>query len=274
MLLPIALASCSSGASFEDVKAKVDTIDSSIKYPYYRVIGHLDFNGEITDVDEQFVNEPSVDSFVPYARYNDGFYCPAASVDEQALGEEDTVIFAMASHSYWLRAPMRITKDNFYVVDENGVENKTCAHSILAHIIMSYMDEPGAVNPDKNKIHYTLTESGGFTMEAIAVHTKIYIDNYPFYPDDSKHHEIYGWTEDDPDYPVWDPTQEDWPYVWDPSFPLPCYKNLIDAKVNIRFEYDAEGWLVKESLKTIDYDYNKASPSQIALSSVYSYKFS
>ena len=79
------------------------------------------------------------------------------------------------------------------------------------------------------------------------------IDNFPYYPDPEEHPEIG---------------------LWDPEYPIPCYKNRVNAKVNIRFEYDADGWLRKEELSTIDYDYNVNSSSQVALKAVYGYKFS
>ena len=54
---------------------------------------------------------------------------------------------------------------------------------------------------------------------------------------------------------------------------FPCYKSIINAKANIRFEYDANGWLVKEELTSLDYNYAKASADQIALVAEYTYKF-
>lgn len=265
MLLPILLSSCSSGSNFEQVKARIDEIEYEAVYPYYKVFGYLDFNGEITQVNDTFYKEPSLDDYVAYPRYNEGFYCPAASVYEAGYDSENVVIYALASHSYWLRAPLRLHKENFYVLDEEGNENKTCGHYILASIINSYLELDGASNPPQNKIKYTLTESGGFTVEAKNTHSSVWIDNYPFYPDPEKHPGCFG--VDD----------EGVPFDWDPDdHPLPCYNgdaNVVDGKFNIRFEYDANGWLIKESLKTTDYNYNNNSRSQVALEAIYSYKF-
>ena len=61
---------------------------------------------------------------------------------------------------------------------------------------------------------------------------------------------------------------------WDPDDPLPLYyKNTVNAKVNIRFEYNKDGWLVKESMTSVDYNFNVASTSQVSLEAVYSYQF-
>lgn len=252
LILPFALMSCGKATSFNDVKKVIDNISSEPLYPYYRVVGYLDFNNEIMEVDSLFDKTPSSEQFVPYSRYNDGFYCPRASTAEYANGEENTVIYGMASHSYWLRAPLRLHKDNFYVEDEKGVENKTCGHYVIEHIITSYIDESGAINPSKNKMKYTLLDDGGFAFEGKSTHTTFRIDNYPYYPDSSTHPELGE---------------------WDPDFPLPCYENQINAKVNVKFEYNKDGWLVKETLKTVDYNYKKAVSSQIALEATYSYKF-
>ena len=61
---------------------------------------------------------------------------------------------------------------------------------------------------------------------------------------------------------------------WDEYEPLPCYKNVVNAKVNIRFEYNAEGWLVKETMQSLNYSYKTATDAQISLIATYSYKFS
>lgn len=268
MLLPIALSSCSSGVSFDQVKAKIDTIEYEALYPYYRVYGYLDFNGELTQVNSTFSKEPVYNDYVAYARYNEGFYCPAASANEAAYAEDpdQVVIYAMASHSYWLRAPLRLHKENFYVLDEDGKENKTCGHYILETIINSFLELDGASNPPQNKVCYTFTENGGFTVEAKNTHSKVMIDNYPYYPDPETHPGCFGIDEE---------TGE--PFDWDPTInPLPCYNldaNVVNGKFNIRFEYDENGWLVKESLKTTDYDYNNSTKSQVALEAIYSYKF-
>ena len=252
LILPFALMSCGKAATAESIKEKIDGISSAPLFPYYRVVGYLDFNNEVIEVDSTFDKEPSTDKFVPYSRYTDGFYCPSASTAESALGKSGTVIYAMSSRSYWLRAPLRLHKDNYYVIDEKGKENMTCGHYIIEHIITSYKDEGGAINPSKNKMKYETTSDGGFAFVGKKSHTTFRVDNYPYYPDVSTHPEL----------------QE-----WDEEFPLPCYDNQINAKVNVRLEYNKDGWLVKESLKTLDYNYNKASASQIALEATYSYKF-
>ena len=252
LTLPFTLMSCGKTATFDDVKARVNEISSAPLFPYYRVVGHLDFNNEVMDIDVTFDKTPDPNKFVPYARYNEGFYCPSASTAEYANGKDKTVIYAMSSRSYWLRAPLRINKDNFYVEDDKGKENTTCGHYILEHIITSYVDESGAINPSSNKMQYELLSDGGFAFIGKASHTTFRIDNYPYYPDVATHPELEEWDEE---------------------FPLPCYANQVNAKVNVRFEYNKDGWLVKEVLKTTDYNYKTATASQVALESVYSYQF-
>lgn len=258
LLLPLLLASCGEKhSSFEDVKAKVDTIEYAPKYPIYRVVGALDFNGETIFVDEEFFNDPSPDSFVPYARYNEGFYCPSSSANEKSVytdyGEDEVKVYMMASRSYWLRAPMRITKENYYSTYPNSSEeNKTCAHYILEHIITSFVGSEGAINPSWNKMYYEVTENG-FAFGGEGVHTIVKIDNYPFYPDYESHKEIGPWNK--------------------LINPLPCYKNEVNLKANIRFEYNSDGWLIKESLSSDGYDPTAISRSQVSLVSEYTYKF-
>ena len=244
--------SCGNKATAESVKAKIDAIASTPAYPYYRVVGFLDFNNEILEVDSTFDKTPDPTKFVPYARYNEGFYCPSASTAESALGKDNTIIYAMSSRSYWLRAPLRLHKDNYYALDDKGKENMTCGHYIIEHIITSYVDEAGAINPSKNKMTFEELDDGGFAFVGKKTHTTFRVDNYPYYPDVAAHPELEE---------------------WDAEFPLPCYENQINAKVNVRLEYNKDGWLVKESLKTLDYNYDKASAGQIALEATYSYKF-
>ncbi len=252
LTLPLLLASCAKNASFEQIKEKIDNISSNALYPYYRVAGFLDFNNEVLEIDSVFDKTPSPDSFVPYARYNDGFYCPDASTAEKALGKENTVIYGMSSRSYFLRAPLRLHKNNFYVVGEDGKENMTCGHYIIEHIITSYAGADGAINPSSNKMKFELLNDGGFAFVGEASHTTFRVDNYPYYPDVATHPEIGEWASD---------------------IPLPCFENQINAKVNVRFEYNKDGWLTREFLKTTDYSYSKATASQISLETVYSYRF-
>ena len=254
LLLPLVLTSCgNSGVGFEAFRAKVEEVPDSAEYPYYRVIGSLDFNNEFMEVDSTFDKEPGINTFVPFARYNNGFYCVDAGDSEN---EDEVVIYAMASHSYWLRAPLRINAANFYKeVDDDGVfkENNSCANYILSHIITSYMSQPGSINPSGNVAYYELLPDGGFAVGGNAVHTEFVIDNYPYYPDYNKRQEELG--------------------EWDSSNPLPCYKNTVNAKVNVRFEYNKDGWLVSESLSSVGYNYNDANISQVALKAIYKYKF-
>ena len=248
LLLPLVLTSCGSkGVSFAALKAKIDTLDSAPLYPYYRVIGTLDFNNELLEVDATFDKTPSVEKMVPYARYNAGFY--NATLDQS----EDVAIYGLASRSYWLRAPLRITKDNFYVLDDENKEDVADANNIISHIITSYMNESGAINPPSNKIVYELHEDGSFAFVGEKVHTEFKLDNYPYYPDPAEHPELGD--------------------EWDEDNPLPCYNNKVNAKVNVRFEYNKDGWLTKESLSSIEYNYSNSTASQIALVAVYNYKF-
>ena len=254
LLLPIAVTACSNGnLSFEQMKEKVDGIEYETLYPYYAVDGYLDFNGQTTTVQKEFTNEPSTSTFVEYARYNEGFYCPDASVAERSTPKEEVVIFAMASHSYWLRAPLKIDKETFYVVNEDGEENMTCAHYTLSHIITSYMDEKGSINPSDCYIYYEEDSEGNLIFGGNEVHTEFTIDNYPYYPNYATHPELGG--------------------EWDENDPLPCYKNKINAKVNIKFVYNKDGWLIRETLSTIGYDYNNPTVSQVSLDAAYGYKF-
>lgn len=262
LLLPLLLTSCGkSYASFKDVKAKIDNIQYEAKYPKYTVVGSMDFNGEFMEVEEDFDADPEDHTFTPYSHYNEGYY--NAVLDSIEPNESDVLIHGLASSSYWLRAPLRIHKDNFYAEvldsvkeDESGNpipgtevyrENRTCAHYILEHIITSYIGQTGATNPSKNTMKFELTADGGFAFIGNETHTKVTIDNYPHYP-----------TVDD----------------YDEDFaPLPCYKNVVNVKANIRLEYNAEGWLIKEELISVGYNYNNTTASQVALRSEYSYQF-
>lgn len=340
LLIPLILTSCNSGEmSLASMRAKIDNVSSERIYPFYKVVGSADFNGITHEVDKEFADEPSTTTFVPYARYNDGFY--NETLDTSEANVEDIIIYGMASKSYWLRAPLRINKDNFYkevytassvtingesssianetlehlqlkegeyfdvsiaeasqnalildahklvgeeeqyvalsfaregeanpefylagtfkdangnviVVKQGSRENTTCAHYLLQHIITSYVGQTGSTNPSKNQMKMATTSSGGFVFYGDKVHTTLYLDNLPYYPDASEHPELGE---------------------WDPDYPLPCYKNKINAKVNIRLEYNAQGWLIKEEMNTLDYNYNNLTTSQAAVKAVYGYKF-
>ena len=262
LLTPLLLTSCSNNSvSFDKLKSHIDNIADSGEHPYYRVNGSLDFNGIVTEISEEdglFDQNPNGVSYVANSRYYEGFYNPYTS-DGDVDSEADVVIFAMASRSYWLRAPLRIHKDNFSVMlkDENGEEtekeNPTCAHHILDYLICAWLDASGSVNASTNKPYYEILSDGGFAIGGNSIRTKITIDNYPYYLNYEKHPELGEWDEFEP---------------------LPCYKSQVDGRFNIRFEYDKNGWLKSEYLQTVDYDYNKTIDSQVALKSVYTYKFS
>lgn len=256
LLSPLLLMSCSKNAvSFETLKAHIDNIENTHEHPYYRVNGQLDFNGIVTEISEEdglFDQNPNGTSYVANARYYEGFYSPFTS-DSDVEDESQVVVYAMASRSYWLRAPLRITKDNFYAELEDGAENPTCAHHILDHLICIWLDASGSVNASTNKPYYELLSDGGFAIGGKSVRTKIIVDNYPYYQNYDRHPELGEWDEFEP---------------------LPCYKSTVDGRFDIRFEYDKNGWLVSETLKTVDYDYRKTIDSQISLKSVYNYKFS
>lgn len=346
LLFPLVLTSCgNSPVSLEQMRGKIADVSDEAKYPYYKVVGSIDFNNQVLEVDAEFSNDPGYNTFVPYSRYNEGFYNATADTSEANL--DDIIIYSLASKSYWLRAPLRIHKSNFYAevytissatmnggaitiditngeigsltlkdmagvrdfvdckiseVSEAGLlitayhvegeereertftfsrtstydetleyagefkdnhdnklvvkkgvrENTTCAHYLLQHIITSYIGQTGSTNPSKNQMKMSYTADGGFVFYGEAVHSQVLIDNFPYYPDPSEHPEIGEWDEE---------------------YPIPCYKNKINAKVDVRFEYNAEGWLVKEELSSSGYDYNTVSASQVSLKAVYGYKF-
>ena len=256
LLTPLLLTSCGKNhVSFDKLKAHIDSIEDTHEHPMYRVNGQLDFNGIITEINEEdgtFNQNPTGTSYVANARYYEGFYNVFTS-DSDVEEESQVIIYAMASHSYWLRAPLRITKDNFYATLEEGDENPTCAHYFLDHLICAWLDASGSVNASKNKPYYELLSDGGFAIGGKSVRTKVVIDNYPYYQNYERHPELG---------------------VWDEFEPLPCYKSTVDGRFDIRFEYDKNGWLVKETLETVDYNYKKTLDSQVSLKSVYSYKFS
>lgn len=253
LLLPLTLASCGDkGVSFEALKKKVDGIAKVSLSPYYRVVGSLDFNNEYIEVDATFDQQPDGEKYVPYSRFYEGFYVEMI----ENLPEEDTLIFQMASRSYWLRVPLKIDNTNFYKKLDGRV-NSSCAYDCIAHIITSWMDDGIPTNPSSSYITYELLDNGGFAIGGKAVHTKVRFDNYPAYPDPESHPEMFG------------------PDVWDFDFrPLPCYENFVDGKFDIKFTYDKDGWLISESLQTIDYDFDSSSYSQVAMKANYYYKFS
>ena len=248
LLLPLVATSCApKDTGFANVKSLIDKINPTTEYPYYRVIGALDFNDTLLKVNAPFYSDPKGDVFVPYVRYTEGFYNKYAEVLEEG---DDIRIYAMASHSYWLRAPLKIDNTNFYALDEEGLENVSTANYILTHIITSWIGGVGSSNPSNCYTYYEQLPGGGFAIGGNSVHTILIIDNYPSYPcgTDSEFGE------------------------WKPRNPLPAYKNKVDGKFNIRFEYDKDGWLKYESFASINYDYNKSSLTQVAGESRYYYE--
>lgn len=349
LLLPLVLTGCGAGnVSLAQMREKLESVSTENLYPYYKVVGSADFMGMVTEIDADFNQEPGMDTFVPYSRYNEGFYNMNADISEP--DPNNIIIYSLASKSYWLRAPLRINKSNFYdevysisgatlngephsinntnyeigsmelkdasgkvaqyqaakitnvtesalvvsaerlpdvegqdptkeeitfnrqdkadasflyagdfkdannnelKIEKGSRENTTCAHYLIQHIITSYLGQTGSTNPSKNQMKMEVTENG-YVFYGEAVHSVVYIDNLPYYPDPEEHPEVGE---------------------WDPEYPIPCYKNKINAKVNIRFEYNRDGWLVKESLETLGYNYNNTNVDQCSLVAVYGYKF-
>lgn len=257
LLIPLLVTSCGQNTlSLSDAQEIVSHYSTSTVYPYYKVIGSLDFNGEILNVDATFDQTPETNKFVPYARYNEGFFNKNA---DPRSTDFDIIIYAMASRSYWLRAPLRINSDNFfqYSVDKvsgeyTDSENNTCAHYLLEHLVTSYAGQAASANPSSKYMYIEKLDNGGIVFGGKEVHTSVTIDNYPFYPDYNTHPEIGEWKEYNP---------------------LPCYANNVNAKVNIRFEYNADGWLVRETMTSVGYNANLASKTQVSLDAVYSYRF-
>lgn len=257
LLLPLVLTSCGQASlSLEKAKEIVSHYSTETVYPYYKVIGSLDYNGEILNVNETFDRTPETNKFVPYARYNEGFFNENA---DPRSSDFDIIIYAMASRSYWLRAPLRINSENFftYSIDKmsgeyTDSENNTCAHYILEHLVTSYVGQAANANPSSKSMTIEAMPDGGIAFVGKEVHTSVTIDNYPYYPDYDNNPELGTWKEYNP---------------------LPCYMNRVNAKVNIRFVYNADGWLVRETMTSIGYNPNLASKTQVSLDAVYSYEF-
>lgn len=276
-IVPLLLTSC--GANKVPLQTLIDhvnKIENTGEHPYYRVVGSIDMAGsikEITDIDGLFDKQPNGYSYVENARYNEGFYCKRAeSIQLQAgetssdVKEENIVITAMSSRSYWLRAPLRLHKENFYAEKADGTLNMSCGFGNLRLVITSFEGSPGAVNASSNKPYYEILPNGGFAIGGKSVRSKIFIDNYPYYMSYERHPELMTYIQ----------ATGEW-IGWSEDRPLPCYsatKNYyIDGRFNMRFEYDAKGWLQSEYLETVGYDYSEVSDSQMALRSVYTYTF-
>lgn len=257
LIIPILLTSCGQDSvSLEQAKEAVSHYSTETVYPYYKVIGKLDFNGEITSVDATFDQTPEVDKFVPYARYNEGFFNDTA---DPRSSDFDIIIYAMASRSYWLRAPLRINSENFFAYSKDKTtgeftssENNTCAHYILEHLITSYVGQAANANPSGMHMYMKILPDGGMIFGGESIHTTVKIDNYPYYPDYNAHPELYPWKDYNP---------------------LPCYGNSVNFKGDIFFEYNKDGWLIKESMYSKGYDANSSSVAQVGLEAVYSYEF-
>ncbi len=257
LIVPVLLTSCGrNGLTLTQAKKVVSNYSTETLYPYYKVIGSLDFNGEILHVDATFDQTPESNKFVPYARYNEGFFNKYA---DSKSSDFDIIIYAMASRSYWLRAPLRINNDNFFAYAKDKIteeyttsENNTCAHYILEHLVTSYAGQPAHANPSSKYMVMEKLSNGGIAFTGKEVHTYITIDNYPYYPDYNNIPELGEWKERNP---------------------LPCYLNKVNAKVNIRFEYNADGWLVRESMSSVGYNKNVASATQVSLEALYAYDF-
>ena len=169
-VVALTLSSCgSSGLTVEQAKEIVANYSTDSLYPYYKVIGNLDFNNEIMEVEATFDKEPNPTMFVPYARYNDGFFNATADYKSE---DNDILIYGMASRSYWLRAPMRINAKNFYAMEKNeegqdtDAENSSCAHYILEHLITSYIsDSAAAANPAGKHMVIEKLADGGIVLE-------------------------------------------------------------------------------------------------------------
>ena len=257
LLVPVLLTSCGQKSiSLKEAKEIVSHYSTETVYPYYKVIGSLDFNGEILRVDATFDQTPDTTKFVPYARYNEGFFNENA---DPRNSDFDIVIYAMASRSYWLRAPLRINSDNFFAYAKDKMsgeytdsENNTCAHYILEHLITSYAGQAAHANPSSMHMYMQALDDGGIVFGGNNVHTTVTIDNYPYYPDYEHIPELGGWKDYDP---------------------LPCYLSKVNAKVNIRFVYDKDGWLIRESMSSVGYNKDVASKTQVSLEAKYVYEF-
>ena len=259
LLLPLTLTSCGRNSlSLAEAKKIVENYSTETVYPYYKVFGTLDFHGEIIKVDGvTFDRTPAQDKFVPYARYNEGFYNEIA---DKKLSDFDILIYSLASRSYWLRAPLRINSENFFAYAKDKQtqeyttnENTSCAHYILEHLVTSYIGQAAAANPSSMHMYIEKLSDGGIAFGGDKVHTMLSIDNYPYYPD----------YENIPELGEWDETN-----------PLPCFGlNRVNAKVNIRFVYNKDGWLVKESMSTVGYNPKVASTTQVSLEAMYVYDF-
>lgn len=249
LLFPLLLTSCGrNNASFESFKNAVDNLPDNDKFPTYHVEASIDLHDMVIEYDEEFDQAPAMDTYVPNARYNEGF--------KIAKDGNNPVIYTMSSRSFFLRAPLKIDSSNFYVQNENGGENNSCANAIFKRIITYFaVTNEGRFNPPDTVMYYELLSNGGFAVGGDKVRTQFAVDNYPYYYNPAKHAELEPWDEENPT----------------PLFSTDS--TYLDGRWNIRFEYNAEGWLVKESAETIGYKASVSTPEQVALYSTYTYEF-
>lgn len=261
LVIPMLLTSCSKPLTVEQLKEYIDTISDEIVYPYYRVVGALDYNNKYIEVDSEFTQDPREGQFIPYARYNPGSYDP--NFDVTFENEKDFMSFANTSKSYWSRMPLRIHKSNFYAIYNDGKSdsiNSTCAYYQLFHYMKPWSDSP-VKNADSagNMVMEFLKdkdgETSGFVFYALDLHAKITIDNYPEYPDPSN--------------------EAHWPMGIDYDIygPSPMYSNEIDASFNFRFEYNKDGWLTREYIVSTNYNSKESTETQFCCEALYSYLF-
>ena len=154
---------------------------------------------------------------------------------------------------------LRINSENFFAYSKDKAtgeftssENNTCAHYILEHLITSYVGQAANANPSGMHMYMKILPDGGMIFGGESIHTTVKIDNYPYYPDYNAHPELYPWKDYNP---------------------LPCYGNSVNFKGDIFFEYNKDGWLVKESMYSKGYDASSSSVAQVGLEAVYSYEF-
>jgi len=256
LIVPMALASCGkAGLSVEQMQGYLANIPSEEVYPYYRVVGAIDYNNKYIEVDKEFTNDFREGEFIPYSRYNPGSYDP----DYDPYEEEFIMNFANASKSYWARMPLRITKDSFYGLYNDGrndVINSTCAYYQIYHYMKPWSDsfvknaDSGGemvmeVNKDKDG------NVSSFVFSGVNLHAKITVDNYPMYPD----------TNDTVHFPYGVLSAEE------------MYRNEIDASFNFKFEYNKDGWLTREFIMSTNYDEKTSSETQFYSEALYSYSF-
>jgi len=258
LLVTLMASGCgnSAGLSVEQMKEHIKDISVEDLYPYYKVRGAIDYNDTYYEVDADFVNQYKTGELVPYTRYHPGTYDPL--FDAQDVPEEEIKTYANGSKAYWSHVPMRINTTNFYyeLTSDTGVKslNLTCAYSYILHYIKSWIDANSKnANTPGDMIMSTL-DGGGFAFSGSSIHSKITIDNFPEYPDN-----------------INNPRFKELEYSIDGPYPM--FKNTIDGVFNFRFEYNKDGWLTREFIKTIDYDPKVSTTTHFYCEAVYTYEF-